>query len=70
MCIDVQLVRMLLRHAEQCLEQAQSEVRNEKYSEWKLIEAVRTIELIWEHMKGVKLENGEIDMDALVHSVL
>jgi len=72
MCIKTDLVISMLEHAADCLRQAKGacdQGLHPGYAEWKAVEAVHAIDWVCEHMKGVKLEDGSIDIDALRHSI-
>ena len=73
MCIDVEFVKGLLKHMSEKLENAKLLVKENKPVkdiDHQLSEVVKTYELLQVHMKGVYLSGGEVDWDALVHSVL
>jgi len=77
MCIDVDLVIRMLEQAVEDLKQARNvdklggltKEEQAKYAEWKAVLAVKAVDWVCEHMKGVKLWSGEIDRDALVNSL-
>ena len=73
MCIDVEFVKGLLRHMSDKLDNAQMLVDEKKPVEafhQQIHEVMKTYELLQVHMKGVYTSEGEVDWDALVHSVL
>ena len=73
MCIDVEFVKGLLKHMSEKLENAKLLVGEDKsvlVIEQQLSEAMKTFELLQEHMKGVYNDGKDINWDALVHSVL
>lgn len=73
MCIDVKFVKCLLRHMSDKLENAKLLSDEEKSAldvQFQLEEAVKTYLLLRHHMQGVFTMEGEIDLDALVHSIL
>jgi len=73
MCIDVEFVKGLLKHMIDKLDDAKltvAEGESLMIIEQQLGEAVKTYELLREHMKGAYTSEGEVDWDALVHSLL
>ena len=73
MCIDVEFVKGLLKHMSEKLDTAKmlaDETKPLAAIRHQLNEAVKTNELLQAHMKGVYTSEGELDWDALMHSVL
>ena len=73
MCIDVEFVKGLLEHMSDKLDNAKmlsDEGKPVGAVHHQLGEAVKTYEFLRAHMKGVYSSEGEVDWDALVHSVL
>ena len=73
MCIDVKFAKVLLHHMSEKLENAKILSDEGKPIEvvcHQLREAMETYELLRVHMEGVYGSEGELDWDALVHSLL
>jgi len=69
MCMDVELVIRLLKHTTKCLEEAKTVLDRDCVIEL-MREAVTAVELVHEHVQRSVYEDGRLDMDAVVQSVL